>query len=209
MPCRNYVCTWTNPVLCSGSVWVHCLPVTVQHTHSCSLQQFLFLWHCHSLTGEGSTIGNRFPSVFTAAKSFSEVQIPIPASYGQRIKAPVMPCGERGHGSTFVALRPNVGGTCSEIKEPGEVHHPISSIAFLLCPFVNRGHQNICLLCWNMFMFKGSGWTEHQGSSEPFEESHFLNRVTLESVRLFLSKGCITWKETWGPDHITLFHKQS
>lgn len=87
---------------------------------------------------------------------YSAVQISVPASHGQGIKAPVMPCGERGHGSVFAALRPNVDCTCSEIKEPGEVHHLISSTTFLLCPFVKRGHQNICLLCWNMFMFRGN-----------------------------------------------------
>lgn len=87
--------------------------------------------------------GARFPAVFTAAKSCSEVWFPVRDSYGQGIKAPAMPCGEEGHGSTFVTLRLHVFGTYSEIKEPKEIHHLISSTALLLCPFVRRGHKTI------------------------------------------------------------------
>lgn len=134
-------------------------------TYSCSLQYSLFQWHLHSLKGDNLAIGTRFPAAFRAAKSCSEVWFPVPDSYGQGIKAPVMLCGEGGHGSTFVALRLHVCGTYSEMKEPEEIHHLISSTTLLLCPFVRREHKNICFLCWNMFTFKSGEWIEHQGNS--------------------------------------------
>lgn len=130
-------------------------------------------------------------------KSFGEVQIPISASYGQRIKVPAMPCGEWGHGFTRVPFRPNVGGICSEMKRawrswsPNFLQNIPSSVSLLW-----RGDTKTCLLCWIMIMFKGGVWTEHQGISEPFEESHFRNRTTLESEGLFPSRACIMWKES-------------
>lgn len=149
-----------------------------------------------SLRMEILAIGARFPAVFTAAKSCSEAWFPVPDSFGQGIKAPVVPCGEGGHGSTFVTLRLNVCGTYSEIKEPEEIHHLMSSTTLLLCPFGKRGQKNICFLCWSKFMFKSCEWTEHQGNSESFGGSHFLDRVMLESGRSLLRKAYIIWNKS-------------
>lgn len=117
-------------------------------TYSCSLQYSLFQWDPFLKRGN---LGNRSKTsclpVFTAAKSCSEVWFPIPDSDGQGIKAPLMPRGEGGHGSTFVTLRLNMFDTYSEIKEPEEIHHLVSSTTPLLCHFVRRGHKNICFLC--------------------------------------------------------------
>lgn len=171
MSCRNFAPQHIQS--CAVSTWAHCLAVTVHCTHSCSLQQSVFQWHTLSPGGESL----EWERDFLLCLQQKRVLMSCRSHFSQlwaRVKAPVMPCGKRD------ALTPNMGGTCLEVKKPRDVHHPIFSTTFLLCPFVKRRHQNIRLLCWNIFMFKGSEWIEHQERSKPFKKAHFCNRVTSE-----------------------------